>query len=201
MSGNKLPTNGITGANPYPSAGWTSVQNSDMDDESINIPLPFTVYMFGTGYNSVYFGSNTYLTFGGGSSEYSNLSATNPALSKIHFGASDNSSQRIAYYTTDKYVRIRYEGSSSTEGTAGSPTIVVEFTIFNPMYIQGGNTIIEMLVGNHDITDGQAMIANASGSISVAYTLTPSTSYVFEGDSTGNNFQVLSSHYVDNVEY
>lgn len=197
---NRLPVYGISGAT-YPPAGWTGIQNASGDDTFKSVSLPFSVNMFGTSYNSVYVGSNSYITFGGGSSSYSGLSASNPAYSKIIFGGSDNSYQRVSYYSTSKYVRIRYEGTASSSGTLGSPNIVVEFTIFNPQYTKNNSTVIEMLVGNHGRTSGVKNISNATGTISVSYTLTASTSYVFLGDSTGGNFQVLKNAKMTNVDY
>lgn len=197
---NRLPVYGITGA-VYPPTGWTGIQNASGDDSFKSVPLPFSVKMFGTSYNSVYVGSNSYITFGGGSSSFSGLSASNPAYNKIIFGGSDNSYQRVSYYSTSKYVRIRYEGTASSSGTVGSPNIVVELTIFNPEYTINNSTVIEMLVGNHGRTSGVSNISNAAGTISVPYTLTPSTSYVFLGDSTGGNFQVFKNAKVTNVDY
>ncbi len=197
---NKLPVYGIAGAT-YPPTSWTGIQNASVDDGYSSVPLPFSVKMFGNSYSTVYICSNSYITFGGGTSAYSSLSATNPAYNKLFFGASDNSYQRVSYYSTTKYVRIRYEGTSSTSGTVGSPSIVVELTIFNPTYTKDNVTIIEMLVGNHGRTSGVSNISNATGTTSVSYTIAPSTSYVFLGDSNGNNFQVFSGAQATNVDY
>lgn len=199
--GNRLPVYGIAGATTYPQTGWTSIQNSSTDDSYVNVPLPFSVKMYGTAYTNVYASSNTYITFGTGASNYSSLSISNPAYNKLFFGGADNSYQRVSYYSSVKYVRIRYEGSASTSGTAGSPTIVVELTIFNPAYTKDNATLIEMLVGNHGRTSGVATIANATGSSYANYTLAASTSYVFLGDSSGNGFQVFSGAQATNIDY
>lgn len=198
---NKLPVYGIAGATTYPQTGWTSIQNGSADDNYVNVPLPFSVNMYGTAYSSVYVSSNTYITFGSGATNYSSLSNSNPAYNKLLFGGADNSYQRVSYYSTEKYVRIRYEGSASTSGTAGSPTIVAEITIFNPTYTKDNATMIEMLVGNHSRTSGAATIANATGSLYTNYTLAASTSYIFLGDSSGNGFQVFSGAQATNIDY
>ncbi len=47
---------------------------------------------YGSGANGgVHIGSNSYITFGAGSAEYSGLSASNPARPSIHIGSQDNS--------------------------------------------------------------------------------------------------------------
>ena len=198
---NRLPVYGIAGVTTYPPTGWTSIVNGNADDNYANVPLPFSVNMYGTAYTNVYPSSNTYITFGTGATNYSGLSASTPAYNKLFFGGADNSYQRVAYYSTEKYVRIRYEGSAATSGSAGYPTIVVEITIFNPAYVNNNATMIEMLVGNHSATSGIATIANTTGSLYTNYTLTASTSYIFLGDSNGNNFQVFSGAKATSVDY
>jgi hypothetical protein len=43
----------------------------------------------------VYISSNTYVTFGRGSGQYSGLGANGPAIPGVHIAGSDNSAQRI----------------------------------------------------------------------------------------------------------
>lgn len=104
------------------------------DDGYWRVPLPFNITYLSTSYSDVYIGTNTYITFGGGSTNYSGLDATNPALPKIMISCADNSCQRI-YYGTEGSVpnrtfRIRYEGTNSTVGTLGSPNMVYEVIFY-----------------------------------------------------------------------
>jgi hypothetical protein len=199
VSGTKAPTLGAGGAATYPPSGWTGLQNASADDanRSVNIPT-FTISS--TNYLTVFVGSNTYLTFGNGSTAYSSLSASNPNLNKIHIGAADNSYQRVSTISSgSNYTRIRYEGNGSTSGTVGSPGIVYEATFFNQAST-GNVPVVEILVGNHNRTTGQAMIASTSTAYAI-YTLTANQSYVFVGNSTGTSWTVYSGSYMSGTGY
>jgi len=188
---NKLPTYG-TGGGSYPPPGWTGIVNANVDDGWASFSIPFTFYIAGSGYTTAYMGSNTYLTFGSGSSDYISLSASIPALPKFMFGAADNSYQRLSTYVngTD-YVKIRYEGNGSISGTAGSPGIVLEITLFNPANY-GGYSVLELLTGNHNRTFGISLVANSSTAYT-SYSQSPNTSYVFVGNSNGTGWSIYSN--------
>ena len=74
------------------------------------------------------------MTFGGGSTQYINLSASNPALQKIMINAADNSAQRIYYGSLgsapNRTYHVRWEGTNGTSGTLGSPNMVWEVTFY-----------------------------------------------------------------------
>ena len=131
-------------------------------------------------------GSNSYITFGSGSTAFNSLSASNPPFPKFMFGSADNSYQRVSRFAfgTD-YQRIRYEGTAATSGSVGSPNIVLEITLFNPN-VMGGRNILELLVGNHSRLTGLRMVASASTQYAT-YTLAQNQSYVFEGNNTGTS--------------
>lgn len=196
--GTRLPLLGVNGATSFPASGWTSLQNSSADDAFVTVPLPFTFYLGGTGYTSTFVGSNSYLTFGSGTNVYSGLSATNPALPKVMFGAADNSYQRVSYISiSTDYTRIRYEGTATTSGTVGSPNIVVELTLFNPLRVLGGNNMIELLLGQHGRPTGSRFIGNASSSYASIDPLTPNYSYVLIGNALGTAWTTYNGHKVD----
>ena len=104
------------------------------DDGYWTLPLPFAITYLGTTHTTLYPSTNFYLTFGGGSTVWSGVSITNPALPKIMWCAQDNSVQRIYYGTEgvapNRRFRIRQEGTSSTGGTVGSPSMVCEWTFY-----------------------------------------------------------------------
>jgi hypothetical protein len=112
----------------------TSPTEGNNDDGYWTLSLPFNVTYNGTSYGSVYLGTNSYLTFNGGSDAYSNLNASNPALPKIMISAEDNSAQRIYYGTVgsapNRTYRVRWEGTNSTSGTLGNPNMVWEVTFY-----------------------------------------------------------------------
>jgi len=197
-SGQKAPLYG-SGGGTYPPSGWTGVLNGSVDDASIQLPtLPFIFYINNTGYNSVFIGSNSYLTFGSGFAVYTGLSASYPAIPKLMFGAGDNSYQRISTFVsgTDS-VSVRYEGNGATSGSVGSPGIVVELTLYNPSKF-GGLNVIEMLVGLHNRTGGVSNISNTSAAYAT-YTISANTSYVFTGNSTGTSWTISSGSRVNSA--
>lgn len=198
VSGTKLPLFG-TGGGAYPPSGWTGIQNATVDDNFLTIALPFTFFIGGTGYTQTFMGSNTYLTFSAGATEYGNngaLGATRPPVPKFHFGSADNSYQRVSRFAfgTD-YQRIRYEGTAATSGGVGSPNIVLEITLFNPS-VMGGRNVLELLVGNHSRLSGPAMVANATTSYAT-YTLAQNQSYVFDGNNNGTNWIIYTGYNVN----
>jgi len=67
------------------------------DDGYWTLNLPFGINFLGNTYNTIYVGTNTYVTFGAGSTQYLNVSPTTPNLPKIMWCAKDNSVQRIYY--------------------------------------------------------------------------------------------------------
>ncbi len=104
------------------------------DDGYWTVPLPFSVTFCGTTYNTIYVGTNTYITFGGGSTAYSQLTGTNPPFPKIMISCADNSCQRIYYgvegTAPNRTYRIRWEGTASTSGTLGNPNMVYEAVFY-----------------------------------------------------------------------
>jgi len=197
-AGTKAPVFGA-GGGTYPPSGWTGLQNGSVDDNFVNANIPsFTINS--TSYTTVSIGSNTYLTFGGGSSAWSGLSSSNPALNKIHMGAADNSYQRVSTVSSGtNFTRIRYEGNGSTSGTVGSPGIVYEATFFNST-LTGGSPTVEVLFGNHNRTTGQAGIANTS-SYYATYSQAANQSYVFVGNSTGTSWTIYTGYYMAGTGY
>lgn len=150
-SASAIPTN-VTGT-----AGNGQVAITWSAPSSLTFPVSFN----GTSYNSVFIGSNTYITFGSGSSNYSGLSASNPNLPGVHMCAADNSYQKV-FYKTDTSVSpntmtVRYEGNAATSGTVGSPGIVYEATFY------ANQTYFDVLIGsNNRCTGGTRLITNGS---------------------------------------
>ena len=211
--GTRAPSLGATGA-VHPPTGWTVLQNISVDDASVqSTGWAFNFTIDSVPYTSAYIGSNSYLTFGAGSNLWSGLSASIPALRKIHFGggAGDNSYQRV--YTKSEIVggiqvqRIRYEGNTGSSGTLGSPNIVVELAFCRPF--SDGRQLVEVRIGNHSRPTGLFMIANETTAYA-SDTIVANSSWVFIGNSTGtawsmtpNRFTLLNSNievYVPSTE-
>jgi hypothetical protein len=97
-AGSTTPSLGASSAGTWPPVNWTSLQNASVDDNFVTVTMAARTIM-GTSRTAAYIGSNAYITFGSGSSAYSSLSTTNPALDKFMFNAADRSYQRVAYLT------------------------------------------------------------------------------------------------------
>ena len=104
------------------------------DDGYWTISLPFNITFFGTSYSTVYLGTNGYLTFSGGSAAYTGLSASNPLLPKIMWGADDNSIQRMYYGSIgtapNRLFSIKVEASGNFTGILGNPTMTYEYVFY-----------------------------------------------------------------------
>jgi hypothetical protein len=196
----KVPVLGNGSAGSWTPAGWTSIQNGNNDDGNVTASIPFTFTFNGTNYTAAFIGSNGYITFGSGSSNYSGLSASNPAINKIMMAAGDNSYQRIAHLSSGtSYTRFRYEGNSGTSGTPGSSGRIYEITIFNPANYFG-EQVIEYLVGNFDSpTSGVTGVYSSSASL-LAFTFTALSSFVFIGNSAGTTWTKYTG-YINNSGY
>jgi len=207
--GTKAPVLGASGQSPFPATGWTSLVTLSADDANLNVAFPFNFVFNNTTYTSCYPGSNTYITFGAGSSNYSLLSASNPATNKIHIVGADNSWQRVSSITdsvSNRFVRIRYEGNSSTSGTPGSPGIVYEATFFSSVFT-GGVPAVELLIGTQNRgTAGISGIYSASalltgGTIAASTGVAANQSYVLVGNATGTTWTVYTGYYVGGTGY
>lgn len=79
----------------------------------------------------IYLGTNSYLTFGAGSTRYQNFNNSAPPLPKIMVSSADNSLQYMYYGTTgtapNRMYVVRYQGTNSTDGDPESPTMVIEY--------------------------------------------------------------------------
>jgi hypothetical protein len=125
-------TNTLLGAGSLASSTAPTVGNND--DGYWTLSLPFNIEYLGTSYDTIYVGTNHYVTFGSGSSVYIGLNATTPNLPKIMWSCADNSVQRIYYgvegTSPNRTYRVRVEGVASTGGVVGSPNMVNEYVFY-----------------------------------------------------------------------
>lgn len=198
-TGTKAPTQGSGGASPWPPSGWTSLQNSNADDAFLTIPIVSNLLFNSVDYATVFVGSNTYITMSGGSTQYSGLSASNPAFPKFMLGAADNSYQRVASISSGtNFTRVRYEGNASTSGTPGSPGIVYEATFFNSTLT--GFPAVEVLVGIHNRTAPGIIIATASTALATS-AISANQSYVFQGNASGTAWTIYTGSFMAGTGY
>lgn len=144
-SGNRIVTTGASAGSvttiPNSLGGAGSLASSttptvgSQDDGYWTLTLPFNISFLGSSYNTIYVGTNMYVTFGGGSSSYSGLGASNPAFPKIMWCAADHSVQRIYYgvegTAPNRTYRVRVEGHTDySGGVLGNPTMVAEYVFY-----------------------------------------------------------------------
>jgi len=131
-------TNSLLGAGSLTASLTPTVGNNDDGYWALN--LPFNISYLGKSYNTIYVGTNHYLTFTGGSSNYANLGPSNPNLPKIMWSCSDNSVQRIYYgvegTSPNRTYRVRVEGAASISGTTGNPNMVNEYVFYEAVPAQ-----------------------------------------------------------------
>jgi hypothetical protein len=106
-------TSGSAFAQDFQSTNPPSPTTWVADDGNLEITPPFSVTFDGVSYSSFFIGTNGYITFGGGSSAYINLSASNPSLRKVMINAQDLRSRSYGF---------------ATYGTAGTRTFLVSYS-------------------------------------------------------------------------
>jgi hypothetical protein len=82
---------------PNGTSGLTLAYNGNDDDNSYTVNLPWTINFLGTNYNSVYVGTNGYITFSSPNSTYSGFSASNPAGPHISIYPADRRLYKLYY--------------------------------------------------------------------------------------------------------
>lgn len=168
------------------SVGMTQLVSASVDDDFLGLSLPFLFPFYGVNLD-VFIGSNSYLTFGVGSGAYSGLSCTNPGKGLL-IAAADRSWQQVYKKDNgDGSFRTRYEGSSGTYGTVGSPSSTWEATLYRDGKIQlvigASNTSGS---GISSITNG---IADAQ---CVGWTNVQNQSYVFAPSVNGAAYTIYT---------
>jgi hypothetical protein len=107
-------SNNIRGGAALTDAGASVVLVSAQDDSSDVYNLPFPITYLGSTYNSLYVGTNGYVTFGGGSSVYTTTTYDNPSLPKIMISVCDLTNHRRYIVTEgsapDRTWTLRWEG-------------------------------------------------------------------------------------------
>ena len=101
---------------------YTTPDVGNIDDGYYIAAIPWDISYLGSYYNTVYIGSNSYLTFSDGSVDYSDFAANSPLLPKILIEANDYFECSVYYgaegVAPDRTFRIRY---TSNDGNTESP--------------------------------------------------------------------------------
>lgn len=171
--------------------GMTQIVSTNVDDGSICVNLPFSYFMSGTAYTTWCIGSNWYITAGTGSSNYSGLSASNPAIPKFHINARDNAHTQVYTYSAVNYFRIKVNGRIPYN--SGAVNSYYEFFFYRP---NNGKQYAMVIFGALNLTNGVCGVASASAYYATCGTISANTSYVFEGNADGTSWTVTSGSRV-----
>jgi len=82
---------------PNGTSGLTLAFNGNDDDNAYTVNLPWSINFLGTNYNSVYVGTNGYITFSSPNSTYGGFSASNPAGPHISIYPADRRLYKLYY--------------------------------------------------------------------------------------------------------
>ena len=136
--------------------GMTQRFSGNTDDSSYQLFSPFTISFLGINYSSVFFGSNGYLTFGGGSSQYSGLGPENEpgGLPGLKWNAADQAIQwlgdRVIGSAPNRTWIVRWEGGP-LGGAVGSITVELRFNEGqNNIEVHYVNNISNSFIGLQD---------------------------------------------------
>ena len=82
---------------PNGTTGLNLVYNGNDDDNAYTVNLPWSINILGTNYNTVYVGTNGYITLSSPNSTYSGFSASNPSGSHISIYPGDRRLYKLYY--------------------------------------------------------------------------------------------------------
>jgi len=141
---------------PTDPAGGTSITLSDDDYEAVNIGGGETVSLYGDNYSTFYVGSNGYITFGSGETDYTESLEDHfslPRIAALYDDLNPSSGGTVSWKQEDDRVAVTYlnvpEFSSSNQNT---------FQI--EMYFNGDITISYLDIA---ATDGLAGLSGGNG--------------------------------------
>lgn len=128
----------------------------------------------------LYLGTNSYITFGGSSSEYSDLAYDEPTLPKIMVGGADNSLQKMYYGVTgtapNRMYVVRYQGTDSTSGDPDNPNMIIEYH-----FKEANNDQIEIhIVMNSGGMGDYSGVASANAELAAFPSVNAGDAYVWD---------------------
>ena len=173
-------------ATPQGSAALTRIQQNLVNDGYVAVSdIGFDFFFFlGTNYRyTLYVGSNSYVTFGFGSTVSYSLSATNPGRGLL-IAAGDRSYTNVWAGQENDTFRIRFEGNTWAAGTPGTP-IVWELTLFP-------DNVMQLVTGTIPTQpDGVSLLSN--GAFGLTYAIASNSSWVFQ--PSGATYTIQQGSY------
>jgi len=155
---------------PNGTTGLTLVYNGAVDDTFYTVSLPWTVSFLGSTYGTVYVGSNGYVTFSSGSSNYSGFSASNPSGPHISIYPGDRMLTKLYYAqlnagTAEAKFVIRVEGYDYPNSTSITHVYEVHFysgQSYYDIYFIDAPSSGNQNGGTTAISNGSAYVLNFS---------------------------------------
>ena len=113
----------------------TGLTSGGEDDGYWEVILPFNITYLSENYDRVYMGTNSYLTFGAGSTQYAGIDENTPALPKIMIAGGDRKGFRVYYGASGtpgtRTFRLIFEGHvSNSGGDILNPSLRYEYTFY-----------------------------------------------------------------------
>jgi hypothetical protein len=195
-----------------------------LDDGYFTIELPWSMRFLGLPTNTIYVGTNSYITVGAGSSAY-NVSALSPSYRKLFIAALDNIIRDLVYTvegtSPNRTACVKYSGVQySSYGGIGANTIKWEVTFYenangisntntnilvyvvenytynNPVYIAFGGLFTEdTLVANISLAPGTATLLQIDSDISAISTPVPQKTLTISATSGSGNGEMMIAKY------
>jgi hypothetical protein len=212
--GGAASSNGAT-AIPYAPLGNSSlgsvngvlsvVTDTNVDDTFYQINLPFTIYFLGVAYNSIFVGSNAYITFSAGSSLYYGYSASQPPGPHVLIYPADRrlfqlySGRLNAGTSNDKFVIRQHGGDYATPSRTNiwEAHFYPNADYFDIFFITepGGNYVTP------GISNGSTYLVNYASTAGTAVrisTVNPSLTGVggFAGGAGGSGSSAFGGNYL-----
>jgi hypothetical protein len=151
------------------------------------LKYPFPVN--GINYTSIYVGSNTYVTFGAGSSVFP-ANPTNLTIPAIIMGTGDNSYQLVTKFRLGDADVIHFEGANARSGTPGAPTMLIEWYFWDSGRAQ-------VIIGQHNMLSGWGV--SAAGNWLATIPPVQNTSYTLQTTDSGVTWTILEGSWVDDT--
>lgn len=131
------------------------------DDGYWAINLPFDITYLSENYSTIYMGTNSYLTFGSGSAQYSGIDENTPALPKLMIAGGDRKGFRVYYGASgtagSRIFRLIFEGHvSNSGGDELNPSLRYEYKFY-----EATPTQIDLVIETNDAFDATGTFTNA----------------------------------------
>ncbi len=162
----------------------TSPNSGSNDDgyftlpDNIDFNFPFFDSFFRA--NQIFIGTNSYITFGYGTTEYTTFDCTSPG-NGLFISSKDNRCENLYYLQLRDRLRLRFEGFNSSGGGALPYDLIWECSLWN-----NGN--ITLVTGGVNLT-GFSSITNGTEDSCKSFIKQPNKTIIFIKENWG--YQII----------